>query len=80
MVSRSANGMRGIFYSQGFVLDGAVYVLGAVASESAQVAGDPEVESRTSEEAEPIPVLPLFVLSMLSGLLGLLGIRRLAHR
>jgi len=30
-------------------LDGAVYVLGAVASESAQVADDPELESRTSE-------------------------------
>ena len=80
MGSRSANGMRAIFHSQGFVLDDAVYVRSAMAFESAPMAGDSEVESRTSEEAEPIPVLPLFVLFMLSGLLGLFGIRRLAHR
>ena len=33
----------------------AVYVLSATASESARMAGDPEVESRTSEEARQLP-------------------------
>ena len=33
----------------------AVYVLSAMASESVRMAGDPEVESRTSEEAKRIP-------------------------
>ena len=47
--------MRAIFHSQGFVWEIAVYVLSAVASESAQMAGDPEVESRTSEGAKQLP-------------------------
>ena len=37
------------------MLDAAVYVLSAMASESARMAGDPEVDSRTSEEARLLP-------------------------
>ena len=36
-------------------MDVRVYVLGAMASESGRMAGDPEVESRTSEEAKQLP-------------------------
>jgi hypothetical protein len=47
--------MRAIFHSQGFVMKIAVYVLSATASESTRMAGDLEVESRTSEEAKQLP-------------------------
>ena len=43
-----------IFHSQGFVMEIAVYVQSATASESARMAGDPELDSRTSEEARQL--------------------------
>ena len=51
-----------------------------LASESARMARDAEVEVRASEQAKPIPTLPMLGLFILSGLLGLFGIRRLAGR
>ena len=51
-----------------------------LASESARMARDAEVEVRASEQAKPIPTLPMLGLFILSGLLGLFGIRRLATR
>ena len=36
-------------------MDIVVYVLSATASESARMAGDTKVESRTSEEAKQLP-------------------------
>ena len=57
-----------------------VYVLSAMASESARMARDAEVEVRASEEAKPIPTLTILGAFILSGLLGLFGIRRLAGR
>ena len=51
-----------------------------LASESARMARDAEVEVRASEEAKPIPTLTILGVFILSGLLGLFGIRRLAGR